>query len=135
MPVTLHVAPGEKIHLEVRRQGYWTKKFTLGDKASRVIVRLAPRTSAEPPASAAAEPISSAPPAAAAAAAALPPPAASQVPIDQPAAPSEAPVGSKDTARAEEKSPATPPALLEEPEAPLPSAPTGSKPVEDPLPE
>src|SRR5205085_282991 len=52
MPVTLSIAPGESVPIEVRRQGFWTRRATLDGSEGRVVIRLAPATGAPPPASA-----------------------------------------------------------------------------------
>ena len=42
MPVTLHLAAGEVAQIEVKRQGFFTRKVKIDGRKSRVIVRLTP---------------------------------------------------------------------------------------------
>ncbi|MCA9631278.1 MAG: protein kinase [Myxococcales bacterium] len=48
MPVTIHVIPGEKIQVEVKRDGFHTKNLTLSGKRRRVVVELTPIPGAKP---------------------------------------------------------------------------------------
>ncbi|HEY6557919.1 MAG TPA: serine/threonine-protein kinase [Polyangiaceae bacterium] len=123
MPVTIQVAPGESVAVEVRRPGYHTRKLVIDDSQRRVIVRLvrAPGTTAPPVKK----------PEAPAAAASVPavPPASAPGAIDQPAAPVvEAPA--KAAPAAAEDKPAEPAAPTNE--APAPVEPGNAKPAEPP---
>jgi serine/threonine-protein kinase len=127
MPVTLHVAPGESVAVEVRRPGYHTRKLAIDDSQRRVIVRLvrAPGTKAPPvpktvEAPAATGAGSVAPPAS--------PPASAPGAIDQPAAPVVEAPGKAAPAAEDKPAEATPPAS----EAPAAAEADTAKPPEPP---
>jgi eukaryotic-like serine/threonine-protein kinase len=48
MPVTLSLAPGDVVTVEVKRQGFFTRKLKIDGKKSRVIVRLVPIPGVKP---------------------------------------------------------------------------------------
>lgn len=48
MPVTIHVFPGEKVEVEVKRDGFHTKNLTLTGKRRRVVVELQAIPGAKP---------------------------------------------------------------------------------------
>ncbi|MEZ4373717.1 MAG: serine/threonine-protein kinase [Polyangiaceae bacterium] len=48
MPVTIHVIPGEKVEVEVKRDGFHPKTLTLSGKRRRVVVELQPIPGAKP---------------------------------------------------------------------------------------
>jgi serine/threonine-protein kinase len=132
MPVTIQVAPGERMPIEVRRPGYRSRRIMLDDSRRRVVVKLVslPGPAAPPPV---AQP--SPPPAVS------PPPV--RGPIDEPAAPSEAPAAKEPIRSVDEKPEEPVPSTSDkgaagenlpgEPAAPLPSPPI-DKPAE-PAPE
>ena len=47
MPVEVPVKKGQKLEVEVKRQGYWSRKLTLDADSPKVTVRLAPSTHAK----------------------------------------------------------------------------------------